>query len=182
MDNKLWLEIEEYIQEHYLYSERQKQKPKIRFSISPAEPPKKEKHDWKYFLAKITALFEQQEKEDTFSERLLKLIAAKGLSDVEVYKKANIDRRLFSKIKNKKSYKPSKNTAIALALALELEQEAFEDLLERAGFSLSNSYKEDVIINFFLANKQYDIVVINEILDYYALPILGERKAVDSND
>ena len=98
------------------------------------------------------------------------------MSDVEAYKKANLDRRLFSKIRNEKSYKPSKGTAIALGLALELCEEDFEDLLKRAGFALSDGNKEDVIISYFIEHKNYDVQLINEVLVYYGFPTLGERR------
>lgn len=114
--------------------------------------------------------------DDTFTQRLWKLIKKKGMSDVEVYKKAHIDRRLFSKIRNEKTYRPSKGTAIALGLALELSEEEFEDLLKRAGFALSGGNKEDVIINYFIEHGNYDVQLINEVLVCYGFPTLGERK------
>ena len=98
------------------------------------------------------------------------------MSDVEVYKKAHLDRWLFSKIRNDKAYRLGKGTAIALGVALELSEEEFEDLLKRAGFALSGGNKEDVIINYFIEHGNYDVQLINEVLVCYGLPTMGERK------
>ncbi|MBQ8697601.1 MAG: hypothetical protein IJ521_01185 [Schwartzia sp.] len=96
--------------------------------------------------------------EETFAAHLLKLIHAKGKTEVEIYKKANIDRRLFSKIRTNKDYTPSKSTILALVIALELNIDEANDLLKRAGYYLSRSKKEDGVFHFFIKNQIYDLL------------------------
>lgn len=105
--------------------------------------------------------------DESFSEMVLRKIDEKGISDATCYKKANIDRRLFSKIRSDIYYRPTKQTALALGIALELPLIEIEDLLKKAGFALSDSNKFDVIVKYFIENENYDISLIDEVLLKY---------------
>lgn len=106
-------------------------------------------------------------KEASFSEMLLQMIDEKGLKDSDVYKSANIDRRLFSKIRGNKDYVPSKKTAISLCLALQLEMNEARKLLAAAGYAFSASSKFDLIIMYLIENCEYNIHFVNIVLDDY---------------
>ena len=102
--------------------------------------------------------------DDGFAVTLLRLIDAKGLTDVECYKRANVSKQTWYKIMNERDYKPSKNTVICFAIALELSLDETDHLLSTVGFTLSKSSKFDIIIEYFLKHRIYDIFTINETL------------------
>ena len=108
-----------------------------------------------------------------FTETLLNLIDKIGKKDSEIYKKANISKQHFSKIRNNLDYKPTKPTAIALALALELSLEDTKDLIGRAGYALTNSSKFDLIIRYFIEQGNYNVVEINIALYEFDQALLG---------
>ena len=107
------------------------------------------------------------QKEESFSEMLLRMIDEKGLKDSDVYKRANIDRRLFSKIRADEDYVPSRKTAISFCLALQLELEEAKKLLATAGYTLSASSRFDLIIMYLIENCEYNIHFANIVLDDY---------------
>ena len=108
-----------------------------------------------------------------FTETLLKLIDRAGKKDSEIYKKALLSKQHFSKIRNNPNYKPTKPTAISLALALELDLEQTKDLIGRAGYALTNSSKFDLIVRYFIENRMYNVVEINCVLFEHDQSLLG---------
>ncbi|MDR0861880.1 MAG: hypothetical protein LBN30_03775 [Oscillospiraceae bacterium] len=112
--------------------------------------------------------------DESFSTTLFRLIDRSGMTDADVYKRALIDRRLFSKIR-KKNYTPSKPTVLALAVALELTLDETEDLLACAGYTLSRNSTFDVIVEYYIVNGKYNIYRINELLFEHDQPLLGGR-------
>jgi len=124
--------------------------------------------------SKSLSLADMLKQEDAgFTETLLKLIDRAGKKDSEIYKKALLSKQHFSKIRNNPHYKPTKQTAIALALALELDLEQTRDLIGRAGYALTNSSRFDLIIRYFIERKQYNLVEINMVLYEFDQTLLG---------
>lgn len=176
--NKLFADIASYIDDHYVDAHTDSRRERMRRSFDLQSQPLSVYEDAAPQYASASVASDNLDDllahlDAGFSETLLKLIDRSGKKDAEVYKKANVDRKLFSKIRNNPDYKPSKSTAIAFAIALELNLDETRDLIARAGYALSASSKFDVIIEYFIMQRDYDIFKINEALFAFDQSLLG---------
>ncbi|ANX10713.1 hypothetical protein ABE41_001630 [Fictibacillus arsenicus] len=157
LDQKVLKELQEYIEQHLIFESS---------SMKYSECIEQE-----LILDSIhieIGAFVEDNRKPSLQEMLFRFIDQKKLKYSYVYKKAGIDRKLFSKIRSLSEYRPRKNTIIALGLALELSEENFEQLLDSGGYSLSDSETADLVIKFCLEKKIYDVIQVNEYLDYFS--------------
>ena len=172
LSEKLFRNVASYIEEHAAdYHPVRRGRCELACYEERAIPAPCEAEPYEKFAGSLEDFLKQ--KDAGFTQTLLKLIDERGQKDSAVYKKANLTKQHFSKIRNNPNYRPTKQTAVALALALELDLEGARDLIGRAGYALTDSSTFDLIIRYFIEHKQYDVVQINLTLYQFDQPLLG---------
>lgn len=184
-DSKLFNEVQVYLYKHYAETSFPDYEPPACTSsgITEDSGPGRWDDDSEDFFSAGGAVLDSdlydllKATDESFTEALFRLIDERGMTDAQCYRKANVDRKLFSKIRSNIYYRPSKPTVCAFAIALELPLDEAKDLIGKAGYSLTHSSRFDIIVEYFLKKQCYSVTQINEVLFEYDLPLLGSNVA-----